>query len=141
MAVKMSAQDFAAKQAKRLKASTEEIKQGVMATTENPAEKAIAKQDKMIANLTTAVQDGKWAAGLKKVSLADWQSKMINKGIGRISAGIDAAHDKVVDFAEQLLPHVASGQAKIASMPDLTLDDNLNRMTEFARHMSKFKKQ
>ncbi|GAI78562.1 unnamed protein product, partial [marine sediment metagenome] len=104
--------------------------------TENPCEKAAAKQDKMLANLTAAVQSGKWGAGLKRVSLEDWKTKARDIGVNRIAAGIDGAKDKVVAFAEQLLPHIDRQKAKIKAMPDVTLDDNINRMTSFIRGMA-----
>ena len=94
----------------------------------------------MLANLTAAVSSGKWAAGLKRVSLEDWKKKARDIGVNRIAAGIDGAKDKVVAFAEVLLPHIDRGKDKIKAMPDVTLDDNINRMTTFIRHMSEMKR-
>ncbi|GAI13441.1 unnamed protein product, partial [marine sediment metagenome] len=83
---------------------------------------------------------GKWAAGLKRVSLEDWKKNTRDIGVNRIAAGIDGAKVKVVAFAEQLLPHIDREQAKIKAMPDVTLDDNINRMTSFIRGMANFKR-
>lgn len=137
---KLSASEFAEKHARRLKASVEDIRKGIDRVTESPTEKAAAKQEKMLSNLTSAVQSGKWASGLKRVTLEDWKRKARDVGVNRISAGIDAAKGKVVAFAEELLPHIDRGQAKIASMPDTTIDDNINRMVSFVRHMGEFKR-
>ena len=137
---KLTAQQFQEKHARRLKASTEDIRAGIDRVTENPCEKAAGKADKMLTNLTAAVQSGKWAAGLKRVSLDDWKRKARDIGVNRIAAGIDGAKEKVVAFAEVLLPHVDRGQEKIKGMPDVTLDDNINRMTEFIRHMATMKR-
>lgn len=137
---KLTPTEFAEKHARRLKASVEDIRRGIDRVTESPTEKAAAKQDKMLANLTASIQSGKWASGLKRVTLEDWKRKARDVGVNRISAGIDAAKDKVTAFAEELLPHIDRGQAKIASLPDVTLDDNINRMTSFIRHMSTFKR-
>lgn len=137
---KLTAQEFQEKHARRLKASVEDVRQGIDRVTENPCEKAAAKADKMLVNLTTAVNSGKWAAGLKRVSLEDWKRKARDIGVNRIAAGIDGAKDKVVAFAEQLLPHIDRAQAKIKAMPDVTLDDNINRMTQFIRDMAQFKR-
>ena len=132
--------EYQEKHARRLKASVEDVRAGIDRVTESPTEKAAAKQDKMLTNLTASVQSGKWAAGLKRVSLEEWKTKARDIGVNRIAAGIDGAADKVVAFAEQLLPHIDRGQAKIKTMPDTTLDDNINRMTTFVRHMSEFKR-
>ena len=137
---KLTPEQFAEKHARRLKGSMADIKRGVEGVTNSPMEKAAAKKDKMQARMNEALDSGKWERGLKSVSLEDWKNQLVTKGIPRISAGIDAAHDKVVNFASKLLPYIDEGRAKVKSMPDLTLEDNLNRMTEFVRHMSKFRK-
>ena len=137
---KLTATEFQEKHARRLKAAVEDVRKGIDRVTENPCEKAAAKQDKMLTNLTAAVSSGKWAAGLKRVSLEDWKKNARDIGVNRIAAGIDGAKAKVVAFAEQLLPHIDREKAKIAAMPDVTLDDNINRMTSFVRGMASFKR-
>lgn len=137
---KLTAVEFQEKHARRLKAAVEDVRKGIDRVTENPCEKAAAKQDKMLTNLTAAVTSGKWADGLKRVSLEDWKKKARDIGVNRIAAGIDGAKTKVIAFAEQLLPHIDREKAKLASMPDVTLDDNINRMTSFVRGMANFKR-
>ena len=137
---KLTASEFQKKHARRLKAAVEDVRMGIDKVTENPCEKAAAKQEKMLTNLTAAVTTGKWAAGLKRVSLDQWKRQTRDVGVNRIAAGIDAAADKVTAFAEELLPHIDRGQEKIKGMPDTTLDDNINRMTTFIRHMAELKR-
>ena len=137
---KLTAAQFQEKHARRLKASVEDVRQGIDRVTENPTEKAAAKQEKMLTNLTNAVNSGKWAAGLKRVTLEQWKRQTRDVGVNRIAAGIDAAKDKVTAFAEDLLPHIDRGLEKIKAMPDTTLDDNINRMTSFVRHMAELKR-
>lgn len=137
---KLTAAEFQEKHARRLKGSVEDIRKGIDRVTENPCEKAAAKKDKMLMNLTAAVQSGKWEAGLKRVDLATWKHQARDVGVNRIAAGIDAAKEKVVSFAEELLPHIDRVKTKVDAMPDVTLDDNINRMTSFVRGMSEFKR-
>ena len=137
---KLSPAEFQEKHARRLKAAVEDVRKGIDRVTENPCEKAAAKQDKMLTNLTASVSSGKWAAGLKRVSLEDWKRKARDIGVNRIAAGIDGAKEKVVAFAEVLLPHIDRGRDKIKAMPDVTLDDNINRMVTFVRHMGDMKR-
>ena len=137
---KVTPEEYQEKHARRLKASITDITRGVERVTKSPTAAAAEKEDKMLANLTKSVQDGKWARGLKKVSLEDWKSKMINKGVQRIAGGIDGAKDKVVEFASELLPHVDSGVSKVKGMPDLTIEDSINRASTFIRHMAGFKR-
>jgi len=137
---KVTPDEFVEKHARRLKGATEDIRRGVERVTESPTIKAAAKQEKMKMNLNAALDSGKWAAGLKRVSLEEWKGKMIDKGIGRIAAGIDAAAPKVRSFAAELLPHIDTLQGQIKTMPDVSLEDNINRMTTFIRGMAKFKR-
>lgn len=141
--VEKTVDEVVAKWGKRLKASTEEIKQGVNRVTEAPSAKAIAKKDKMLAKLIESIEDGTWEAQLGDYGLADWKKDMLEKGIKRISGGVDGATPKMKKFVAWLLSRVSEGQAKIADMPDMTLDDNLSRMETYIRHMAeqKFKKQ
>lgn len=137
---KLTPAEFQEKHARRLKAAVEDVRRGIDRVTESPTEKAALKQDKMLTNLTAAVNSGKWAQGLKRVSLDDWKRATRDVGVNRIAAGIDAAKSKVIAFAEELLPHIDRGREKIKAMPDVTLDDNINRMVAFSRHMSELKR-
>lgn len=137
---KLTAVEFQEKHARRLTAAVEDVRKGIDRVTENPCEKAALKQEKMIANLTAAVNDGKWAAGLNRVTLDAWKKAARDVGAGRIASGINAAKAKVIAFAEQLLPHIDAGKSKIKSMSDITLEDNIARMTAFTRHMAEFKR-
>lgn len=137
---KLTPAEATEKHSRRLKASVEDMRRGIDKVTENPCEKAAAKKDKMLQNLTAAVNDGKWERGLKRVSLDAWKKKARDVGVNRVAAGIDAAKDKVEDFFGDLLPHIDKQKAKLANMPDITLDDNINRMTSFVRGMSEFKR-
>lgn len=137
---KLTPKEFQEKHNRRLKAATEDMRLGVERVSVSPTAEAAKKADKMRANIIKAIDDGKWAAGLNRVTLEDWKSKMINKGIGRVAAGIDEAAPKVEAFAAKLLPHIEAGQTSIRNLPDVTLEDSINRMTTFIRHMSKFKR-
>lgn len=135
---RLTPQEAQTKWANRLKGATADIQAGVNRVTEAPGVKAAAKQDKMLQNLTASVQSGKWKRGVLRVTLDEWKSAFLNKGIGRISAGVDAASGKMSDFYSQLFPFQDNLRNQIAAMPDVTLDDNLNRMVAFARGMAGF---
>ena len=139
MGRRMTASEAQVKHAKRLKASTEEIKAGVNATTEAPSGKAVAKQDKMRENLVAAIDDGTWAARLGRYTLANWKSDMINKGVGRISKGIDEAAPKTTAFFNALLPVAYGISDEVKGMPDMTLDDSVARAETAIRRMAEFK--
>lgn len=132
--------EFQEKHARRLKAAVPDIQRGVDRITDNPCEAAARKQDKMLANITDSITNGKWARNLRRVSLSDWKEKMVTKGIPRIATGIDGAAAKTIAFAEDLLPHVDAGVNKVKAMPDLSIEDSINRASTFIRHMADFKR-
>ncbi len=137
---KLTSSEFAEKWSRRLSAAATDIQRGINRVDTSPTEAAASKKDKMLANVTAAVQSGKWEAGLRRVTLGDWKKAAIEKGIPRISQGVSGASAKVADFASQLLPYQDSLKSQIASMPDLTIEDNINRMNTFIRGMAKFKR-
>ncbi len=138
---KLTAKEFQEKHNRRLKGSLEDIRRGVDNVTEAPTAKAAKKAEKMRANLLEAIDSGKWAKRLNAVTLDAWKKKMSEVGVGRISTGIDASADKVEAFASELLPFIEKQQGEIKKMPDVTLEDNINRMVTFVRGMSKFERK
>lgn len=140
MGITLTPAQFREKHARNLKGATADIRRGVEAVTESPMEKAAAAQDKMLARVTESITDGTWAARLREVSLPEWKSKMLNVGIGRIAAGIDAAGPKVERFAAELLSYESSLQSTIDAMPDVTLEDSISRMTAWCRGMAEFRR-
>ena len=137
---RVTPEEFQEKHARRLKGSIEDMRRGVERVTESPTKKAAAKKEKMRAGINAALDNGKWERGLNRVSLPDWQGAMINKGLGRVAAGVDGSKEKTIAFASELLPFQDSLKGKIKDMPDVTLEDNLNRMTTYVRGMAGFKR-
>ena len=138
---KLTPQEATAKQARNLKNSIQDITAGVNRVTIAPGQQAAAKSEKMLQNLTKSVQSGKWGRRVGAVPLADWQKAMNTKGVQRVASGIDAAAAKVQDFYTELFAFQAGLEQKIAGMPDLTLEDSLNRMTTWVRGMSGFQRK
>ena len=139
MAVKLTAAEYAEKQAARLKAALEDIRKGVNRVTVSPGTAAAAKYDKWKAALANTANQEKWKRRVAAVGLEEWKQAMSEKGIGRIAVGIDASRAKVEKFATALIAHQNAGLGKIASMPDLTLEDSIQRAAAWIRHMSTFK--
>jgi len=139
--IRLTPEEFAEKHARRLKASVEDIRAGVERVTASPTAAAAAKKTKMLQNLQASVTSGKWEAGLARVSLDEWKQKTINKGLGRVAAGIDEAHDKQVKFAGQLLAFESTLKTSVDKMPDLTIEDSIGRATAWIRGMAKFERK
>jgi hypothetical protein len=127
------------KWADRLKNAQSDIIAGVNAVTENPMAKAAKRADKMKANLIKAVDDGRWAAGLNAVSLEDWRKKTTDKVAQRLAGGVDGAAAKRQAFDQWLANQINTNIAAIDAMPDMTLQDSINRMIAWTTKMSQTK--
>lgn len=133
---RVTAAEYAEKHARRLKASTEDIRKGISRVSVAPGVQAAKSAQLMLQKIMEAVNSGMWAAQVSSVSLEDWKRAATEKGIGRIAAGIDAAQPRQIQMAEKLLAAVDASAAKVNSMPKGTLEDSIARMTTFAREMS-----
>ena len=105
---------IAQKWATRLSAATQEITAGVNAVTQAPGAKAAARVDVWLANLQRSRD--KWVRNVGSVTLAQWQTAMIQKGIPRVSSGATAAVPKMTAFMTQWLAHLQAGKAQIDAM-------------------------
>jgi hypothetical protein len=135
----MTASDMTEKWLRNAKAGVQDAIAGVQRVTENPATKAIAKKDKMKQNWIKSMDDGTWEKSMGKVKLPDWQEKTAKKMQERMGAGIEAAESKRAEFDKWAVPVINEGMKIVADMPDMTLDDNINRSAAMIRHMAKNK--
>lgn len=129
---RVTPEQAAAKWSTRLQASTPDITAGVRNVTEAPG-KAAARQKQLWVTRVTQSAD-KWARRVSDVSLPDWQTAMIEKGIPRISGGATAAIPKVTAFMQDFLPYVDQGVARVKAMPKGNIDMSIARMSEMVRH-------
>jgi hypothetical protein len=136
-----NATDVANKWANNLAQATTSIQQGVQAVTTAPTQLAAQAQTAYLAGVQKAVSSGKWANALQKVSLADWQQAMIQKGIPRIASGAAGAKGKFANFMQQFLPWVQQGQQQLATMPRGTLEQNIQRAVFMMTHNAQFQRQ
>ena len=136
---KLTPEQYAEKQARNLKNSLPDIRAGIERVSTAPGVAAAAAQTRMKDNLNRSIDDGRWAAKVRGVTLEEWKNAALNKGVDRIAAGIDQAHDKQVQMAGRLLAAVDSSAAKSNAMPKGTIQDSIARMTTFVEDMHKFK--
>jgi len=121
---------------RNMKGAGQTIREGIDRVTEAPGVKAAAAQDKMLSNVTESITSGKWGRRVASVSLSEWKEKAITKGIPRLSAGVDGSVSKVENALGQIIDHADRGLDILDGMPSVTLEDNIQRMTAFIRHMA-----
>lgn len=116
--------------------SGQTVTEGVDGVSEAPGIRAAAQQDKMLRNLTEAVNSGKWADKVSSVSLSDWKNAMKQKGIPAMARGAEMAQPKVAAYLQKAYPVIGSLQAEIESMPDGSLQDSIDRSAAWIRGAS-----
>ena len=134
--VSLTPDKISEKWGRRMKNAIPDIQTGIDGVTESPMEKAAAKKEKMKANLIKAIDDGTWENRLKKVSLATWKENTKKKVGERMASGVDAGMDKRKEFDRWLAGRLNEKLPEIANMPDLTLEDSVNRVRAMMEHMS-----
>jgi len=128
----------AQKWSRNLSGSGEDIKQGVSNVTVAPGVLAARNVEAWFANVTAAKD--KWARRVASVPLADWQNAMINVGVPRIAQGAQAKQGKYSAFANEFYPFLDRVTAQTRNLPNVTLEDRINRMVTQARAVSQFKR-
>lgn len=139
----MASQNAAAvtqKWLRNLGGATESYKQGIASVTESPMEKAANAKDAWVAGVNRARENGKYEAGLRRVSLQSWQQSATIKGAARLADGAQQAKGKMESFLRDFLPFVAENQRKIADMPRGTLEQNIARAAEMMRLNATFRR-
>ena len=124
----ISASQGTAKYKSGVQGGSTAYKNGVLAVTENPATKAIAQKDKMIANWNAAINGGKWEQKLGAVTLPMWKDAASNKGANNYAASADKASVNYQAWAADAYPQIAQLQQQIQAMPKVTISDSINRM-------------
>lgn len=129
---------IASKWSRNLGNATQDIQDGINAVTENPMQKAVSKQAKLVQNWNASIQSGKWATNTGAVTLAQWKKAFLEKGVSRIQSGAQSAVPKVQAFHESLAAYQQAGLAQLETMPDLTVEDGIARQAWWTRYMSQF---
>lgn len=136
----MTGKDFQEKHARNLKAASDEIRKGAEAVTVAPGVKAAEQRKAWETKMASKEVQDKWANNVRKVSLDDWKKDMIEKGVGRISAGLDRSADKIAAFGDKLISFEKSAKAEFDKIHPLTIDESADKMVKWIKKMHEFKK-
>ena len=124
----LNGQEIYDKYRRNMGTATESIKVGIENTTKDQAVNAIAAKDRMKENLNKALDAGKYEAGLKKSGHAKWKHMMLQKGVPKITAGIDANKTEIVSTFEKVATVGAEVRRETENMPKGGIDNSLNRV-------------
>lgn len=135
---RVTPEQMASRWAQRLGGATEAITAGVRGVTVAPGQAAARQRAAWLARVQQSAD--KWATNVARVSLAEWQQKMLDVGVPRIAQGAQANQDKMARFAQEFLPHLDRGVAQVKGMPKVTLEDSVNRAVAMIRHNASFRR-
>lgn len=129
---------IADKWASRLSGATAEITAGIDRVTVAPGQKAAAKADKWLMNVQAAAD--KWKSRVGGVTLEEWKKAAKEIGVQRVAQGAQSKKGKFASFITEFGTHLDALDSKLASMPDTTFEQRLQRMVTAARHNHDFKR-
>jgi hypothetical protein len=136
---RMSPSEHATLWAQRFGGSAEKYKQGIAKVQGNPAQKAIAAQDRLLSNFTESVTSGRWANGLSKVTEAGWKAAATEKGAPALATAARVAQEKVAR-AEAVMGPIRDGI--VSSLPARGgIEENLERARQMAMKMHEARKR
>jgi hypothetical protein len=131
------AQTVAARWSQNTQAATQRYSDGVQATQKDQAGLAIAAGPKYLQNVTQAFNSGKWANGLRRVGTQGWKAATIAKA-ANFATGVGASEAKVASAFTPLLAYEQTLQNQVQSMPNVTLQDAINRATAWINGMARY---
>lgn len=131
---KTTAAQWLDKWGRRLNAAGPDIQAGVKAVQTAPGVKAAANAQLWLQRIQESV--GTWQKQVSAVSLSDWQDAMLNKGVGRIAAGVTQAQNTKTANITALLNAVDNAAAAANAQPRGSLEQNIQRAVTFMQQMS-----
>lgn len=103
-----------------------------------PGQLAAAAADKWLMRVQQA--KAKFASRVGAVSLDQWKTAYTTYGVQRVASGAQAKQGKMAAFQADWLAYLAANQGKIDRMPNVTLEDGINKATAQIRLNAAFKR-
>ena len=119
-----------------MQASGQQITEGVNAVTQSPGVAAAAKANVWIAKLQASVD--KWKRNVGALTLQEWQTAMIERGIPAIATGVQAKASNYQAFAAKFYPYLQTGVNHVKTMAKGTVADGIARATYMITYNSKY---
>jgi len=136
-----SAAEIAQQWVERMGASTEKARKGVQRVSESPGQKAAQAADLWQQRVSSEDAKRRFQSNVGAVTLEEWRQQMLEKGIGRMAGGAQAAKAKFQRFWGQFGPFLESVTAQTRAMPKGNLEANIARLINQIRGTSQFRKQ
>lgn len=136
----LDATAVAEKWATRTGAAGPDYEAGVMNTSKDPTQLAIAAGARYIANVQARYQDGTWANRLRAAGKTGWQNAVRDRGVTNFTNGVAKSKDKVAAAFAPLLSYIDSVQREVQAMPNTTDAERDQRMLRNVARMRQYRK-
>jgi hypothetical protein len=139
MPVRGNASSITEKWGRRTSGAVQDYLAGVGRVSVAPGQLAAANQQGMLNGIQEAINSGRWAESVSRVSLAEWKRSTEQKGAARLASGVQNAMPKMQGKMQNLIAAIESAQAEIANIPRTTFEQRLQRMNGYSVAMHRFK--
>lgn len=136
MPLRVDPQTAAADWASGLANSTAKIQRGIQRVQQAPGAKAAAKADKWLQGVQGAKD--KFARNVGAVTLGEWQ-QATTEAVGRVAEGAMRKQSKYANAVTPVFQHMQNVLATVDNMPDLTLDQRIQKSVSFQKGMAGYR--
>lgn len=112
---------------------------GVQNVKTAPNTKAAAALPRWIASVNSKAVQDKFVSKNNAVTLQAWQQATTQYGVQNLSRGATKGQPKYAAFASQFYPYLSTGLAQINAMPNVTLQDRIQRAVAMMTYNASFK--
>lgn len=136
MPLRVDPQTAAADWATGLSNATTKITRGIQRVQQAPGAKAAAKADKWLSGVQNSKD--KFARNVAAVTLGEWQ-QATTEAVGRVAEGAQRKQAKYANAVTPVFQHMANVLSQVDNMPDMTLDQRINKSVQFQRGMAGYR--
>lgn len=139
MAMRGTPASRAEKWSRRTGQSGQDWADGIKNVSDAPGAAAAAKADAWQQRLTMPETKDKFRRNVAAVPLQEWKDKTAAAS-GAFTAGASKAQDKMLRHQQAVESHMEAGLRQLNTMPNVTLEDKINRQAFWTRHMASYKR-
>jgi len=121
----------------RVSVAGSDYESGMRNPSQDPVEAVLQKLDKLYRGLQEAIASGAIEAGLKKAKAEGKWQESIDKAVRRwLDARTEMAEEYAKAYEQILKPALETVTKEIEKMPDITLEQRIQKSVKFMQRMS-----
>lgn len=116
----------------------EDYRAGVMAPSRPWDQATVAGEARWKAEITRAMNDGRFASGVRAAGNQKWQERAATRGAQNYTASAEVAAQAYAQKAPQIMAAGSAMKQAVASMPSTTLEERIARASSALRAASQY---